>query len=488
MKQIKYNPFLSLIALALVALTGVILAKVSGEGSAIFAMASMGGMYSDKMALFRKNLSSQVEKETWIKSKFGHFLSFIDIDKYKKNGAFTSTKSSPKKPNEAIIHLVRDFAGDKHGLSMDVPFIRPITGKGVIGADTLEGKGEKRKIMSKKIAINMRRHAIMVRDNEISEMALTSPAVYAELLKNNAPELRDWFSRLIAMEPHMAIMYGSSHNLFDQVFGLGQNYSMKSHPIIYVRGAGQRVPFESNNGGHVANTFDAGYENAVVNSLATLTDDTSRHFNSEAVKTMIYLANKHRIPKVLVGGKFVHLIMIHPAQARQLRQDDDYIKAQHNAAVRGDNNPAFTGALDGMIYEGAILLVDETVPSARLYNGGEIGDDDFTTNWSTTGSNSGIQYGLGDNYLEYPRDMGPRKPAVLLGPGAVMAANAKDFKLSTVEKDHGQQIELGARMFYGMSRSDIIDDDNYMMNGAGKYYGNFGSFLFFTYSPDEVEI
>jgi hypothetical protein len=470
------NIILTQLAFIVVALLINLIDSAMGLTSGCMLAVVAGGQWNENLTIFRKNLEMKVGKEVWWKGKFSQFTAFIDYNLYKETGALGTRKDSPKL-NQSIIHMVNDFKSSKRGVKIDVPLSRPLTGTGRIGTASLSGHGERKKLLYLKCAINMMRHAMETRDNEMSDQVL--PDQITTELKNSAGELKDWFSRLMPFEFMFSLTMGFSRNLFDSSYGLG--YSMKSHPNFYVQGDGQ-VLFKSSVGTHVAYTFDTGYETNIVTALATLADTESDHFSAQSIRNMVYYARANRIQPIDYQGIPVFPIFIHSAQARQLRQDEDWLRAQHDAAMRGDKNQIFTGLLEGYIYEGALIIIDDTIPGIRIST-----SDGWDATYSTTGASTGPQY-FRSTFMDDPRDTAPLKPALLVGQGAILAAEGLPFKLTQEKTDHDQEIEDGARMIYGAVRADIIDEDNFLGNGANTFYDNNSSLIYVTYSPDTITI
>jgi hypothetical protein len=439
--------------------------------SVVTAVAVVGGYLNPDVQMFRVNLGTKVAYEVWWRSKLSKFISMIDVVKYKATGEYSSMKGSLP-PAAGIVHAVQDFEA-KGGVDYEMPVLRPLTGQGVIGTHPLTNHGEKRKWFTQKLKINMRRHALEVRDNEMTEQML-DPKITAKLLERGSNDLQDWFSRLLPFEMFFGLMRGYSENITDSSFGRG--VSAKSHPNSYVQGNG-RVAWSTDY------TFDAGFETNKATALATLSDTDSKYFKAQSIKNMVFLARKHRIQPIVIKGYEVFLIFVTSAHMRQLRNDQEWYLAQKDAAPRTMDNQIFTGVSEGYLYEGAYICIDDTIPAARVS-----GDTDLTVFGTAYSSALGtVNYGV-TAYMNNPRDLSPRKCALLLGAGAVLAANVKGFKLTTEVTDHGQHIEDGGRMIYGFQRADIIDDDNVLGNGANLFYDNTSSLEYWTWTPDIITI
>jgi hypothetical protein len=425
-------------------------------------MATIGGQHTPDSFYFRRGLSKELEKLVWRYGKWNKFTDIIDVKKYKEAGTFAGSMSLPAPKN--LITVVKDFEREG-GIYMDTPVLVPLTGRGKVGTARLKGSEETRKILNKKVAVNQLRHGVQIQDNKMSKQMLKKPQVQMALMERGMQDLQDWFSRRLAMFPYQAILGNYSDNLTDPDYGL--NVSIASHPNLYVSGYG-KVPF--------SNVFNADYETAVANALATLVDDADHHFKMQSIRDMCYLANFHKVQKLNIKGHLAYPIFIPPALAWQLAQDNEFQEFAKFAQNRGDTNWAWTGELDGIFIDQAFLIVDDYVPAARIS-----GDDGYD---STLGT---VNYGLA-NYMENPRDNGSRKPAILCGAGAVACGYGSELSFASEDDDYKQWLADGADMIVGMQRSDIIDDDNYFGNGAHAFYENSSSIVEFFYANDELDL
>lgn len=426
----------------------------------IFATVAVGGTFSDQMQIFRRGLSKKMEKLVWRYSKWSKLTDIIDVKKFKEAGTYAGAQSLPTPKN--LVNVYKDFEREG-GIYMDIPVRVPLTEPGRVGAAPLRGHEEKRKILTKKVAINQLRHAVEIQDSKMSKQMLRKPEIVMSLMERGQSDLQDWFTRRIGAYPYQAILGGYSDNLTDPTWGI--NFSIKSHPNCYVVDYG-KVPF--------ANVFNAAYETAVETALATLADATDKHFKLQTVKNMVYLADFHKIEPILINGKLLYILFIHPAQAWQLKKDPEYLLYVKDAGVRGDQNVIWTGQLEGTMVEGAMILIDATIPGARIST-----DDGYSSALGT------VNYGL-STYMATPRDTAPRKPAIICGAGAISAGYGSELGFESETADYAQFLGDAADMICGFERTDIIDDDNYYGNGAGAFYENSSSMVFFTYSPDTL--
>lgn len=448
--------FLGIIAISLIAIK-----EPSLLLPGIMFGAVIGGTWTPEMAIFRRGLSKKLEKIPYRYSKWADWTQDVNVKSFKQTGTYAGAMSLPKPQN--IIYQLRDYEREG-GIYMDIPVRVPLTGKGRVGSAPLRGYEEKRKIMIKRNAINQIRHAVEIQDSKMSRQVLQKPEVQMALMERGYEDLKDWFTRKLGMQPYLALLQGYSDNITDPIDGL--NLSPKSHPNIYVAGSG-KVAF----GG----VFNSAYETAVATALASLTNASTQGLTFKRLMNMVYLAAIHKIQPIVVNNRKVIMIIIDHAQALQLKQDTEYQTYLKDAGVRGNDNLIFTGQLEGTMIEGAYLIIDETKPSAYL--SGDSGYD------STLGYT--VQYGRTD-YMAQDRDLGARRPAIVLGAGAVTCGYGSPLSFESETADYNQFKGDGADMIIGYERADIIDSDNYLGLGANAFYGNFSSFVYFTYSPETI--
>lgn len=432
-------------------------------------MPTIGSLYTNEMRIYRDLLSKEIEKAVWWKSKWTPFIGLLDYDKFKKQNPFSSP-ATMLRPTGNVIDVAKEFM-NYGSVTMDIPIVYPLVGKGVRGTAQLEGNEETRKIATKKVRINQIRHAVVIQDNKMSKQVLKKPEVVMALMERGANDLKDWFSRWMAVQPYFALLTGYSEHLTDPIYGV--NVTMKSHPNLYVQGLGK-----VSTTGFGTST----YEQAVKTALSSLSDTSGDYFGATSIENMVYLARRHRIQPLKLGGQEVYVIFIHSAQALQLMRDPEFTEPVKFAWERGKDNPLFTGVVEGMIWKGALIIIDDTIPPAFIY-----GDSEFDASKSTTGDNNGVMYFNRDTFMANPVVSGARRPAILVGQGAITCGYASELSFETREADYSQFISDGADMIVGFERADIYDDDGYF-GQAGAFLENTSSLVYFTYSPDNITI
>lgn len=445
----------------LLLLTVTVMDFLSGSVGLLLASVIVGGQYTDAMTHARRLLSAKMEKTTWWKSKWSPYIGLIDKDEFKKVGSHGSM--SGIQPTGELIDMVKDF-GHKGGIYMDVPIRYPLVAQPTFGSKKLLGSEEKRKIANKKTAINQVRHAVQIQDNKMSRQVLQNPVMRLDLMKRGAADLTDWFSRYLAFQPYFALLTGYSDNLTDTRYGV--NMTEKSHPNFYIADYGQVSYVASTHEATVAGQIDA------LNGKGATTDTA---FSTEIIRNMVYSARKHRIQPLKVGNNEYFIMFIHGAQARQLQNDEAWMQAQYDAAEKGKDNSIFTGKIEGRAYEGALFIIDDTIPSI------------YTTNYPPTENDpakNNVYYGT-SAYMANPRSVGNIKPAILCGAGAITAGYASQLAFSSEQDDYEQFLGNAADMIIGFERADIMDDDGYF-GTAGAFLENNSSLVCATYSPDTL--
>lgn len=448
------------LAVLLMVVTAMVLEAKTVSGL-ILGTVIVGGQWDSTMQLFRTGLSKKMHKMTWYYGKWSKLIGWIDVQSMKEAGTYAG--SIQLKPTGNVIDVVRDYQREG-GIYMEIPVQFPLRGQGRYGSAQLEGHEEKRIVMSKKNAINQLRHGVIIQDTKMSKQVLQKIPMQQALMERGYEDLKDWFGRKIGFYPYQALMQGYSDNLTDGTYGV--NRTAKSHPNLYVKGYGKAT----------WSATPATYETNVATALSSLSDEDTDKFTCKSLRDMSYIATLHMIEPVKIAGGEYYIVFISPGQMRQLRQDSEWQQIHREAGVRGPGNQIFTGMTEGYPFEGLYIIVDNTIPGARI--SGDTGYD------ATRGT---INYG-GALYMATPRDLiSVRRGAILVGQGAISCGYGEELSFDSRTADYGELLADAARAILGMERADIYDDDNYLGGGADSFYGNFSSLEYFTYSPETAD-
>lgn len=467
--------FLLKIILALVSVYFTI--HGAGAEGFVLAMAGFtGGLYTSDMQTYRRLLDTRMQKVAWNLSFWQAFMGFIGGKKsmFDPVVPFGVKDPTKQKPTGSPIEVLQDFA-HLGGVDIDIPIYYPLTGTGVVGSETLKGKGEKPKLGIIKTCINQVRHAYVAQDNKMSKQVLQSPAMVKRLMRSASEYLGDWFQRYLAYQPYLAFLEGYSENLTREV---GGNVALRtSHMNIYTHAG--RVTFST-----TAGTYEA----AVAAAVTELAGSSSvNYFSTDAIEAMVFHAShSHKIKPMLINGMRLYPIVISDASAKQLAADTKWNDRMKYAAERSLNeNPLFTGKIAG-VYGGAFLIVDETVPSVYVTADGS---GKFSATRSTDAATTGVCYGTENatthlpNFMDTPVDSGPIKPAILFGASALTMGVASDLSFEDEFDDFKQKHEVGADMICGIQVADIIDTDGYFGTAGNKRYENNSSLIGLFNSP-----
>lgn len=459
MKKLNISLPTLLIGFVLLAIWLAFDSTVSG-----LTFAALGGIYNDGLTHHRDLVAKKMKTIAWnvpIWSKFMGMINKVDLPEAPKYGM-------PKmfKPTGQPIEVLKDFT--QGGFEMDIPVDYPLTGKGVKGARQLLTNEEIQKLLNMKARIYQMRHGVVIQDNKLSKQALQHPQIIKKLMTGAGDKLGDWFQRWNGYNIGLAFLQGvSDHIASAKALDGGAGIGRASHMNTYVAGSG-RVAFSNTK---------ATYEAAVVSAINGLTATSSDYMSAKLIKLMIYEAvHTHKIISPLSDGLFP--IVISDAAMWQLTEDADFKAALTYAQMRGLQNQLFTGKYAEIPFAGALLIVDETLPAARLD-----GDDDFDANYSTLGTTAGIQYGIGADFMATPVDPGNKKPAILFGKSAIGVGTTSDLNFENEDYDYKQRKTEGADIMIGHTRADILDSDGDLGLSGDKRYANMSSLVAWSYSP-----
>jgi N4-gp56 family major capsid protein len=195
-----------------------------------------------------------------------------------------------------------------------------LSGAGITGDSTLEGNEEAMTDYDEDIAIDQLRHAVRLTGKMDEKKNVYNMRVSA---KNR---LADWLAERIDQE------------ILDKLCGKTTS-TFANTPTA---AAATRLVYA---GGQAA-----------INAITTaMTMDTKI---LDAAKQTAKLASPMVRP-LRIGGKEYYVVILHPYDATNLRQDSVWNQAQREANVRGESNPIFSGALG--IYNGMVIHEHEYV-------------------------------------------------------------------------------------------------------------------------------
>lgn len=434
------------------------------------------GLFDTSDVHFRRALSAKMSQVSWNKSIWSNFMGKIRGNQSPLNPVTDKFGMSMLKPTGSPIEVLEDFASVQT-IALDIPVFYPIGGYGVTGREIGTGKGQRAKLGNISVEINTKMQVFNPIDHKMSKYSMNKSIMQKNLLMRSHEYLTDWFSRYFAYQPYPAFLEGASDNLTDSANGVG--VTKKSHMNIYVADSSAdgltRVPFSNTK---------ATYEAAVKAALVGLTDTATDYMSTAFLEALVYHASHdHRIAKVNIAGENLYIIVISDSDAIKLQQDSTWNDRMTYAAERSlTKNPLFTGRVAG-VYAGALILIDDTTPSAYT-----TGDSEYSNARSTTGNANGVCYGSEGadgkpDYMDNPVDSGHKKPSILFGKSALALGKIDEIGFNEEKSNFGNYQEIAADCTFGFKRADIIDP-------SGAYWGTGGDFrhecvsslIGFTYS------
>lgn len=235
-------------------------------------------------------------QKAWAKSTWNAAMNNIFFNKFTGKDA------------NAIVQIVDDLKKDK-GDKVTIPLLLKLSGGAILGDNTLEGNEEKLEYRDFSVEINQYRNGVLLEgefEEQKSQLKLRSDAKAG---------LQTWLTELI-----------------DTLIFSKLSASPTSDRVVY-----------------------AGSASAI--SGLTATD----LFTPSLIGKAKRIAQMSDVPirPVKVNGTNHWVMIIDPYQARDLKANDEWRKAQESANIRGEKNPIFSGAL-GM-WDNVIIHENEQV-------------------------------------------------------------------------------------------------------------------------------
>ena len=237
--------------------------------------------------------------------------------------------------SSSIIQTVEDLR-KSDGDSLTIPLRLPLSGAGRIGDDQLEGYEEALQHRYCKVTFNQIRHA------SILEGRFMEKKVPLPLRQEMHEGLSDWQAEY-----------------FDRAwFSI---FTGTQHPFIH--SSADKFPFEIEAPSEDRIVYAGG--KSAENEIAAEDKFSTSLISKAKLKAM---ENENRcLRPVKVDKHDTYVMVIDPWQARDLRQDPEWIEAQKYANLRGNENPIFSGAYG--IWDGIVVHVTERVPRTKSGSG-----------------------------------------------------------------------------------------------------------------------
>lgn len=266
---------------------------------------------------------SALQADVWLKELFADVSTILFMDKFMGEG--------PNNPIQVITDLNK-----KPGDNVVVPLTTKLSGAGVAGDGELEGNEDEILSYSFNPSINQLRNAVRL-------LGRMDEKRVAYNMRSDAKEkLKLWWAERMDKEILAKITGDTGNNvLADSTFA-----NTPTAPTYSGTVAANRHIFA---GGVTAE-----------GSLTTAMKFDTKVIDAAKQQAMLSQPKVRpiRLEDSAYKGQEVYVIIVHPYQATDLRQDPVWNQAQRDANLRGETNPILSGAL-GM-YNGCIIHQHES--------------------------------------------------------------------------------------------------------------------------------
>jgi hypothetical protein len=359
----------------------------------------------------------------------------------------------PAPVKNAPIVVQRDLQ-KKGGSKIEIPLFRRLTQKPKLGNEQLSGLGERPKINFGQVWIDEDRHAVVTKEGNMSYQVMKEYGI-PEWAKGALQT--HWAEWCNFVEIPNAFYKGISYNVLNSgLFANDANVAVRSHPHIYLAGAG-KVAYTS------AYPGNSGYETAVATAIDgvgetnILTANLLRSLNADdTIRRIPYLTTKDNVP--------YRILAVHPYGMAQLRNDTDLKTLFNSAFVQqiARENPILTGM--HLFYEGwAIFDFGNAIWPVATSGGSPVWGPSTVTDLTTFNSFSA--------YSKFA--------AIILGDNALFHATGWDMKWTGETRDHNHVEEIGYTIGSGFARGDFWNRED---GSTGQYLVNDGSAILIHYA------
>ena len=366
-----------------------------------------------------------------------------------------------------------------------IPSTDKLKQKGKGGSQSALGTGEKVKLRYSRVYYNVQRKVVTFADGSV-DGDLVSAYNIADQRVNL---LTDYFKELSDYNYTRAIIEGADEYLTEDEYWTGDNITSAPigkimHPKVTFAGA----------------TSFVAHAGVYATDIAKVKTDVNALYLTAAVNAGTYKFTKTQLDKLIRmaarrvmplswnmnggGGKVKFIIMISANQSQELSADTSsggWFDTMKNAGERGIKNRAISGIFG--YYKESLIIVNERQPLFDTKTATAANDImQYVKPWNDSGSTDDIY--SGDNRVPKVKttDDGTCEIAIVLGKGAIGAAEVKKLKFHTEETDFKFNKEYESRRSEGCQRLDFgtaalsaFDDANLT---------TWGSLIFLTPTSD----
>ena len=241
---------------------------------------------------------------------------------------------------KSIIHVKEELSRGK-GTLINIPLLMPLFGAGVIGDNLLEGNEEALVYRDFEVPLNQIRHAVRLAGR------FEEQKTQQHMREDARSCLSEWLAEYI------------DASIFAILTGTTPDFITNSNLITQPAPAAAQFPF----------TIDAPSSDRILYGGGKTAENTitaADKFDTTIIGKAKRLAraDKHTaIRPIRVDGRETYVMVIDQWQARDLKQDPNWIEAQKHANIRGEKNPIFSGAIG--IWDGVVIHEFNGVPRTQ---------------------------------------------------------------------------------------------------------------------------
>ena len=266
---------------------------------------------------------------------------------------------------ENVIVKEKSELNKSKGDTIDLSLVGKLSGNGITGDNELEGNEEAQDSYNEQIVIDQIRNAIRLTGKLDEQTNGYDMRVEAKAA------LSTWIAEFLERQIFMKLA-GVNNLLLTDVYGT----------VVGARSCWSNTPDEYPDADTTANGGGVRYSCADVTGGATslASTDIMTPYLIDRMKAKMAQANPI-IQPLMIGGKECYVMFVHPRQAFDLRRNAEFQQAMREAAIRGPENPIFTGALG--IWNDVVLHEHRYCPYLDLdVAGNNYGDDDGGTDYA----------------------------------------------------------------------------------------------------------
>lgn len=274
------------------------------------------------MAIGNTVTVSALRRQLWAKSLFASVSKELYLEKFIDRVGVTEIGLRSETSPEGIVQEITDLAAQK-GNQITFGLATNASGNGVDGDGELEGQEEQQSTYSQALTINQKRNAHRL-TGEMDE----KKAAY-NMRKSARLSLKIWLAQIVQQDGFIKLTGDSA--------GAGQN-----NASLYNFANTPTAPSTNRRGYAGGQTAES--------------DLTTSHvFDTKVIVKARQLAQlaSVKVRPIMVEGRKVYLMLLHPYQSADLKKDAVWNQAQRDAWYRGSKNPIFTGSLG--VYDQVVL-------------------------------------------------------------------------------------------------------------------------------------